>query len=92
MDFGIFLLLTGWFSLIIFFIQRTEARKRRVIMLFMGVAAFLTIYWANYRELGGYLPGAIITACILNFLFWALIGRYNPVGTSEDIQVIGMDD
>jgi hypothetical protein len=92
MDLGIFLLLTGWFGLLIFLIQRTEARRRRVIMFFMAIAAFLTIYWANYRGLGGYIPGSIIVACILNFLFWALIGRYNPVGSSESIQVIGMDD
>jgi hypothetical protein len=33
-----------------------------------------------------------VVALVVNFLFWLLIGRYNPVGSSEDIQVLGLDD
>ena len=29
---------------------------------------------------------------IINFLYWALLGRYNPVGSSDAIKVYGMDD
>ena len=35
---------------------------------------------------------AFVLGLILSFLFWLLIGRYNPIGSSDDIQVIGMDD
>ena len=35
---------------------------------------------------------ALGIALVLNFFFWALIGRYNPVASSDEIQVIGMDD
>ncbi|MDI9634498.1 hypothetical protein QM565_01670 [Geitlerinema splendidum] len=35
---------------------------------------------------------ALVTAFLINFFFWALIGRYNPVGSSDRIQVIGMED
>jgi hypothetical protein len=35
---------------------------------------------------------ALAAAVVLNLLFWLLIGRYNPVGSSDRIQVIGMDD
>jgi len=32
-------------------------------------------------------------ALVLNLLFWLLIGRYNPVASSDkNIRVIGMDD
>lgn len=31
-------------------------------------------------------------AVVFNVLFWLFIGRYNPVGSSDSIQVIGMDD
>jgi len=34
---------------------------------------------------------AFIIALILNFLFWALIGRYNPVA-SKEVHVLGLDD
>ncbi|MCL4253616.1 MAG: hypothetical protein KJ043_07555 [Anaerolineae bacterium] len=34
---------------------------------------------------------AFIIALILNFLFWALIGRYNPVA-SKEVRVLGLDD
>jgi len=35
----------------------------------------------------GFIVGFIISG-----LFWALIGKYNPVGSSDDIQVVGMND
>jgi hypothetical protein len=35
---------------------------------------------------------AAFAALIFNFLFWFLIGRYNPPGSSDDIKVLGMND
>ncbi len=35
---------------------------------------------------------ALGIALFLNGSYWILIGRYNPVGSSDEIQVIGMDD
>lgn len=35
---------------------------------------------------------AVGAALIVNFLYWALLGRYNPVGSSDSIRVYGMDD
>ena len=31
-------------------------------------------------------------ALIVNFVYWALFGRYNPAGSSDSIKVYGMDD
>jgi hypothetical protein len=35
---------------------------------------------------------AALTAFTINFLFWFLIGRYNPPRSSDAIKVIGMND
>lgn len=35
---------------------------------------------------------SVVLAFVISFLFWALIGRYNPPGTSEDIKVLGLKD
>jgi hypothetical protein len=35
---------------------------------------------------------SIVTALIFNLLFWILIGRSNPPGSSDSIQVFGMND
>jgi hypothetical protein len=93
MNGGAVLLLSGFLSLMLFLVQRTEAKRRRLAIILMFIVAFLTVYWANYRGLSGEIAFAIGAALLLNFLFWALIGRYNPVGDSDKrIQVLGMDD
>ena len=35
---------------------------------------------------------SIITALLFNLLFWVFIGRSNPPGSSDSIQVFGMND
>ncbi len=35
---------------------------------------------------------ALIGAIVINLLYWALFGRYNPAGSSVAIKVFGMDD
>jgi hypothetical protein len=35
---------------------------------------------------------AISAALIFNGLFWALIGRYNPPASSDEIRVLGIND
>lgn len=93
MNGGAFLLLTLFLSLAVLLVQRTEAKRRRLAIFLMIVVVFLTIYWANVRELSREVTFALITALVLNFLFWLLIGRYNPVGDSDKtIQVLGLDD
>ena len=81
------------FGLIFLLIQRAEARHRRMVILLMLFVAALTLYWASGLDLGREFFFGIVIALIFNGLFWLLIGRYNPVGSSdESIQVLGMDD
>jgi hypothetical protein len=35
---------------------------------------------------------SIVAALIFNLLFWVLLGRSNPPGSSDSIKVLGMDD
>jgi uncharacterized membrane protein HdeD (DUF308 family) len=93
MNGGAFLLLAGVLSLLLLLVQRTEARRRRLAIIVVAFTGFLVLYWANVRDLGREFLLGLIAALVISFLFWLLIGRYNPVGDSEEaIQVIGMDD
>jgi hypothetical protein len=46
----------------------------------MMAVAITTVNWS------------IISAIIFNVLFWVLIGRSNPPGSSDSIKVLGMND
>lgn len=93
MNAGVVLLLTLVLGGMLFLIQRAEKRRRRLATLVMAGLAFLLWYWAGYRQLGGEFTTSLLLALVLNFLFWLLIGRYNPVGDSDSgIRVLGMDD
>ena len=64
-----------------------------MLRLFLFFVGFLTLYWANFRDLGREFIFGLGIALLGNLLFWLFIGRYNPVGDSDAaIQVLGMDD
>ncbi|MAS33495.1 MAG: hypothetical protein CL610_05775 [Anaerolineaceae bacterium] len=93
MNGGAFILLAGLLSTAMLLVQRTEAKRRRMTILLMLLVGFLTYYWANVRELQREFVFAVIAALVFSLLFWLFVGRYNPVGDSdENIQVLGMDD
>ena len=35
---------------------------------------------------------SLVGAVMVNLVYWALLGRYNPPGSSDAIKVFGMDD
>ena len=35
---------------------------------------------------------SLVGALVINLVYWALLGRYNPPGSSDAIKVFGMDD
>lgn len=79
-------------GVLIFFIQRTEAKRRLVVLIIMGIPFLLLRNLAVFRDVEREAWIGLAIALVLNFLFWVLIGRYNPVGSSDQIQVLGMDD
>ena len=92
MDGGLVILLILSLGTIIFVIQRTEASRRRIVMFVMFLVLLVLGWLVNIRGAWGGAVVGLLIALVLNFLFYVLIGRYNPVGSSDDIHVLGMDD
>ena len=92
MDSGLIILLVLSLATIIFVIQRTEAKRRRIVLVVMFLVLLVLGWLVNIREAWGEAFVGLLIALFLNFLFYILIGRYNPVGSSDDIHVLGMDD
>ena len=92
MDGGLVTLLVLSLGTVIFVIQRTEAKRRRIVLIVMFLVLLVLGWLVNMRGAWGEAALGLIIALILNGLFYILIGRYNPVGTSDDIHVLGMDD
>lgn len=92
MDTGIFSLLAVFITVMLFMFQRTEKKRRRLALLLMLVFAELIRRYTWYRGVHVEAWGALATAAVLNSLFWLFIGRYNPVASSDEIKVMGLDD
>lgn len=93
MDFSYIGLITLAVTILLLLVQRTESTKKRitwavVILCFLVIRhnAFLK---GDFHEetLIGFICGFIFSG-----IFYVTIGKYNPVGTSDDIKVVGMDD
>ena len=92
MDGGLVVLLVLSLGTIIFVIQRTEAKRRRIVLMVMFLVLLVLGWLVNIRGAWGEAVVGLLIALFLNGLFYVLIGRYNPVGSSDDIHVLGMDD
>lgn len=92
MDGGLLVLLTVAFTAVVLIIQRTEARRRRRIAFLFLLFVPILLWYINLRRAWGEALIGFFVALFLNLLFWVLIGRYNPVGSSDDIRVLGLDD
>lgn len=116
MNVGILLILTGFISAMLFFIQRSEVKRRLLVILIMLIPAELIRRYVFYASRSALIPPftdlagnsafqhvlhrnihreawiALALALFVNFAFWLFIGRYNPVHSSDEIRVIGMDE
>jgi hypothetical protein len=92
MDIGSLILLTLTIGVLFLIVQRTEKRRRLAVALILAVLGLLIQRYANYRTLHSEALVAFVLAVVLNLLYWVVFGRYNPPGSSDDIQVLGMDD
>jgi hypothetical protein len=92
MDIGSLVLLMLSFTVLFIMVQRAETKRKRLVR-YVAVLLILFIAWyANTANLQREALFGFIFAVVVSFLFWLLIGRYNPVGNSDDIRVLGMDD
>ena len=93
MNWGAFLLLSGFIILALLLVQRTESKRRRLAIILTVIVGFLLWYWSGIRELRSEFGYSLLCGGLFSGLFWVLIGRYNPVADSDEtIQVLGMDD
>lgn len=92
MNWGITFLMTISFAVIFVLIQRSERASRRLVWISMLVVLALIAYWAFTAQVVGETLLGLVFGLILTGLFWLLIGRYNPVGSSDNIKVLGLDD
>ena len=84
-------LLTAFFALMFFILQRSKRSARR-LMLFLMIAPTLFLrHYAMSRGVESEAWTAFFLAIFFNFIFWVLIGRYNPVA-SKEVHVLGLDD
>lgn len=93
MDTGYIALIATIVTLLLIFVQRTEKTKRRMSWGF-AILCFIvirhnTFIKSDFHEetLIAFIIGAFVSGA-----FWLLVGKYNPVGTSDDMKVLGLDD
>lgn len=92
MDIGSLILLTLSFIVLFIMVQRAEANRKRIVRVTAILLVLFMIWYANTTSLQTEALVGCIIAVVISFLFWLLIGRYNPVGSSDAIRVLGMDD
>jgi hypothetical protein len=93
MDTSYIALISITVTILLIFVQRTEKSKRRLVWGIV-IISFLVIRHNAFikNDLHEETLIGFIIGFVLSGLFWLLIGKYNPVGSSDDIRVIGMDD
>ena len=80
-------------ALLLVMIQRTEPARRRLVTGFVAISLLVIRHNAFLKgDLHEETVLAFAFALLLSFIFWLLIGRYNPVQSEDHVQVIGMDD
>lgn len=77
------------FATLLIVAQRLPERGRRMFRGFIVFMAFFLMirFQFHVENVIGYLLG-----WFTSFVFWLLIGRYNPVKQESDIKVYGLDD
>lgn len=71
-------------------IARRHQRTFRIVIILFAASWFWLRATLYFRE----MVIGVIASLILSFLFWLLIGRYNPAGDKDEeaIKVYGLDD
>ena len=92
MNVGILVLLAVFMSFMLLIVQRAETKRRLLVAVVMlGIGELIRRY-VFYRNVHTEAWIALIIALVFNAVFYLFVGRYNPVHSSDEIQVIGLDD
>lgn len=80
-------------SLLLIMIQRSERKRRRLVTAVVVICFLVIRHNTSIKpHLNEETAVAFGIGVVISALFWLFIGRYNPVGSSDEIEVIGMDD
>lgn len=91
-EWGRFAMLLITYSIVFLIVQRAEANRRLATLLIMSLISLpLLSNYAAYQGWGAESNWALYGSLVLNYGFWLLIGRRYPPGSSQDIEVWGMD-
>ena len=90
-DIDSFLLLFGLYAGGMLLVQRAEKPSRILVLFTMSFAAFLLWRTAIFYDYHAENNWAVFAAVAANFIFWLTIGQAFPPGTSDSIEVIGME-
>ncbi len=90
-DSGALMLLLGLYAGVLIVVQRAEKNRRLLVFFFMAFSGLLIWRTAEYRNVPDENDWAMLGAVALNLVFWLVIGRRFPPGTSDSIEVIGME-
>ncbi|MGJ3240527.1 MAG: hypothetical protein ACFE0Q_17600 [Anaerolineae bacterium] len=93
MDWSQFFVVFATFSFLWILSQRISKRHQRLFRVFVILFA---LAWMSMRlQLFFWeMILGLMLSLVISFLFWLLIGRYNPVGNEDEdrIKVYGLDD
>jgi predicted membrane protein len=88
---GGYILVVGiGFGLLLIFAQRIVPKHKRMFRGFLATMMVILFFSRDIlrtENLIGY-----VLALVFSFLFWLLIGRYNPVNDKDEIKVYGLND
>lgn len=87
------IVLTLIYAATLLMVQRTERKRRWIVALIAIIPiGYMTYQWGILKEQQNIVLIAAGAALALNVLFWLFWGRKHPVGSSDSIKVIGMED
>lgn len=92
MDWQAFTIILILLTMLFLFEQRADPTRRKAVRYFTYFGMFLLLIYTWWYEAWREGLFALLAAIAVSGLFWLLIGRYNPVSSSDDIRVLGMDD
>lgn len=92
MDWQTFFVLFMLFSLLLLIRQRADPTKKNAVRNFVVFSIGLIGIYVWWNSTIQEAISAFVASIIFSGLFWILVGRYNPVSSSDDIKVLGLDD
>lgn len=90
-DWGAFLVLSVVYAALLLLVQRVEKSRRLLALFFMGFAGLMTWRTAEFRGYPAENDWAVLAGVTANLVFWLIMGRRFPPGTSDSIEVYGME-